>query len=216
MDTAIFPTKGLQTRRRNDGVLGEVYATDSEKHTITVRWPTIPGAYATEECTPEQFVRKWELTGVQLAPPYHSTVAPILIAIVSLLFLVSMVVKNHSAPYNPYGPQQPLTSDSQAMLNNAEALDAKYGLTAAERCAAGADDYIRSIARYRFNWDETGMLENKFDSFERSVVSPGVLTLTTRKARLSNGFGVFSPIEIFCNYDTQSQLVLNYASRPEQ
>lgn len=215
MDTVNLPAVGLQTRRKSDGVLGDVYATDPERQRITVRWPTIPGAYATEECTPDQFHAKWELTGIHLAPPYHSTAAPILIAIVSLLFLIFVWTKNGGAHYNPYGPPQPLTTDSQATLNSAEALDAKYGLAAAERCAAGADDYIRSIARYRFSWDETGMLENKFDGFERSVVSPGVLTLTSHKAKLSNGFGVFSPIEIFCNYDTQSQEVLNYASRPE-
>jgi hypothetical protein len=216
MDSANFPVNGLQTLRKADGVLGEVYATDPERQIITVRWPTLPGVYANEECTPEQFARKWELTGVHLAPPYHSNSAPILIAVVSLIFLLFIWVKNGTTHYSPYEPSQPLTSQSQAMLNSAEALDAKYGMTAADRCAAGADDYIRSIARFRFSWDDNGMLENKFDNFEHSVVSPGVLTLTTRKAKLSNGFGVFSPIEIFCNYDTQSQEVLNYASRPEQ
>jgi len=104
-----------------------------------------------------------------------------------------MVVKNHRDSYNPYETSRPLSADTEAMLNNAEALDAKYGMTAADRCAAGADDYIRSIARFRFHWDDNGMLENRFDGFEHSVVSPGVLTLTTNKARLSNGFGVFNP-----------------------
>ena len=127
-----------------------------------------------------------------------------------------MVVRNHRTPYNPYEPSRPLSAYTEAMIKNAEALDAKYGMTAAQRCAAGADDYIRSIASFRFNWDDNGMLENKFDNFEHSVVSPGVLTLTTNKAKLSNGFGVFSPIKIYCNYDTQSGEVLNYASRPEQ
>ena len=216
MDSANLPAKGLQTRRRKDGVLGEVYATDPARHVITVRWPTIPGAYATQECTPEQFAKKWELTGVHLAPPYHSNAVPIVIAIVSLMFLIFMVVKNHRASYNPYDTEEPLSAESAAMLGDAQALDAKYGIAAAQRCAAGADDYIRSIARFRFSWDDSGMFQDKFDDFEHTVVSPGVLTLTSHKARLSNGFGVFNPIEIFCNYDTQSQEVLNYASRPEQ
>jgi hypothetical protein len=216
MDSENLPAKGLQTRRKADGVLGEVYATDPDRNTITVRWPTIPGAYAMQAYTPDQFAAKWELTGVHLAPPYHSTSAPIIIAVVSVLFLIFIWVKNGGHNYSPYGPPQPLTTDSEATLNSAEALDAKYGLAAAQRCAAGADDYIRSIARYRFNWDETGPLENEFDGFDHSVVSPGVLTLTSHKARLSNGFGVFSPIEIFCNYDTQNHLVLDYAARPAQ
>ena len=216
MDAENLPARGQQTRRKTDGVLGEVWATDPERYLITVRWPTIPGAYAAEDCTPAQFQRKWELTGVHLASPRPSTAAPILIALASLLFLVFMVVKNHRAPYNPYEPAQPLTNDTPAMLDSAEALDAKYGMTAAQRCAAGADDYIRSIARFRFHWDDNGMLENRFDNFEHSVVSPGVLTLTSRKANLSNGFGAFNPIKIYCNYDTQSGEVLNYASQPEQ
>jgi hypothetical protein len=216
MDAANLPAIGLQTRRRKDGVLGEVYDTDPERQVITVRWPTIPGAYATQECTPEQFQKKWELTGVHLAPPYHSTAAPVIIAVVSLLFLVFIVVRNHRAPYNPYDTEAPVSAETTALLNNAQALDAKYGMAAAQRCAASADDYIRSIARFRFSWDDSGMFQNKFDGFEHSVVSPGVLTLTSRKVKLSNGFGVFNPIEVFCNYDTQSQEVLNYASRPEQ
>jgi len=216
MDATNLPAKGQQTRRKKDGVLGEVYATDPERRLITVRWATIPGAYATQDCNPEQFAKRWELTGVHLAPPYHSNAAPILIALASLFFLIFMVVRNHRAPYNPYDTEAPISAETAALLNNAEALDAKYGMAAAQRCAAGADDYIRSIARFRFSWDDSGIFQNKFDGFEHSVVSPGVLTLTSRKVRLSNGFGVFNPIEIFCNYDTQSQEVQNYASRPEQ
>jgi hypothetical protein len=197
-------------------VLGEVYASDPEHRTITVRWPTIPGAWAMKKFTQEQFELNWELTGAHLVPgPYHSNAAPIVIGVFSFVFLVYVLLHNSGNSYTPYENPRNQSEDSPATLNNAEALDAKYGIGAADRCAAGADDYLRSIARHRFQWDDTGMFQNKFDSFEHTVDSPGVLTLTSRKARLSNGFGVFSPIEIYCNYDTQTKLVLSYASRPE-
>jgi hypothetical protein len=216
MSSLAFPTRGLQARRKSDGVLGEVYASDPERRTITVRWPTIPGTWAMKRCTQEQFEHDWELTGAHLAQgPYHSNAAPIAIGVFSFVFLVYVLLHNSGARYTAYEfPRNP-AEDSPATLNSAEALDAKYGIGAADHCAAGADDYIRSIASHRFQWDDTGMFQNKFDSFEPVVDSPGVLTLTSRKARLSNGFGVFSPIEIFCNYDTQTKLVLSYASRPE-
>ena len=215
MASAGFPQRGSQTRRKTDGVLGEIYSSDPIQHTLTVRWPTIPGVYASQECSEEQFDRNWELTGVHLAPPRPSIVAPILIAVVAVLFFAYVVITGGGGRYTPYDLSDQDNNVPNAILNSAQALDAKYGLTAAQFCAAGADNYLRSIARYRFSWDDKGMYENKFDSFEPTVVAPGVLTLTSHNAKLSNGFGKFSPIELFCNFDTQGNEVLNFSSRPE-
>lgn len=216
MISATFPQRGSQTRRKTDGVLGEVYASNPAHNSVTVRWPTIPGAYAMRECTSEEFERNWELTGVHFDPPRPSILAPSIIAFVSFVFLIYVLTRGTGTRYRPYENSEEEPNDPPATLYSAQALDAKYGVAAAERCAAGADDYLRSIARFRFHWDDSGMFENKFDSFEPNVVSPGVLTLTSNKAKLSDGFGQFRSIELFCNYDTQGHVVLNYASRPEQ
>ena len=103
-------------------------------------------------------------------------------------------------------PSTPTVPD----LNDAKALDEKYGIAAVVHCSSEADDYLRSITKYDFKWDETGFLEHKFDKYLLHVVSPGVLTSTSTKAKLQNGFGAYQRIEILCDYDTQTEKVLRY------
>lgn len=110
----------------------------------------------------------------------------------------------------PSTPATPPIPDSPATLKNAKALDNKYGIAASVECASGADDYLRSIAKYDFKWDDTGFLEEKFDKYLKKVVKPGVLTILSDKAKLQNGFGAFHHIELFCDFDTQNDKVLRY------
>lgn len=209
MVLAGFPAAGSQVRRKCDGVLGEVYATDPPAR-LSVRWPTVPGAYAREDCTPDQFAQCWELTGTRLTPPRETYIAVGLIASAVLLFLLFVLLHDTSSGYTGYDSYKPLAGDPAEVLNSAKQLNAKYGLQAAEACAAGADEYIRSITHHRFHWQSTDSLTPRFDKFVPQVTSPGVLTLTSNQASVSNGFGVFTPIELGCNYDTQSREVLSY------
>jgi hypothetical protein len=101
-------------------------------------------------------------------------------------------------------------ADSHIDLSDAKALDEKYGIAATVYCSSGADDYLRSISKYDFKWDEMGFFDAKFDKYLTHVVSPGVLTSTSEKAKLQNGFGAYERIEILCDYDTQTEKVLRY------
>lgn len=212
MGPARFPVVGAVARRRTDGILGEIYATDPPHNLLSVRWPTVPGAYEREECTPDQFNRAWELTGVEVKPPRETHVALVLIACLVLLFMGGVMVHDLNTGYLGYDPDRPLPTNTAGILNNAQALDAHYGLQAAERCSAGADDYIRSITSHRFHWEQSETLVPRFSQFRPTVSSPGVLTMITTRASVSNGFGIFNPITVYCNYDTQSEEVLSYAS----
>jgi len=100
--------------------------------------------------------------------------------------------------------------DSPALLDDASALDQKYGIEASVSCESEADDYLRSVAKFDFKWDDTGWLENKFDKYSAKVRAPGVLTSISNKAKLQNGFGAFQHVELFCDYDTQNKKVLEY------
>ena len=216
MGPARFPAVGAQARRRADGILGEVYLTDPPHNHLSVRWPTVPGAFGHEDYTPDQFAHVWELTGFQLPPRRETRVAISLIAALVLL-LFTAILAHDSAHYLGYDPVQPAPGDRSAALNDAQALYANYGMQAAEKCAAGADEYIRSVASHRFHWnDSESALEQRFDHFSSTVSSPGVLTLYSDKASVSNGFGVFAPIRVYCSYDTQSREVLSYAAPPAQ
>jgi hypothetical protein len=105
-------------------------------------------------------------------------------------------------------------ADSTAVLNDAGALDKKYGGRASDRCSAEADAFLRSIAKFDFAWDETGFLESKFDQYATKVPSPGVLISISHKAKLQNGFGAFKHIVLYCNYDTQGKRVLDFFVQP--
>ena len=100
-----------------------------------------------------------------------------------------------------------------AMLNDAKALNQKYDLIAGSRCGSGADDYLRSIARHDFAWDDDakGFLGRKFPDYLVKVDQPGVLTMVSDYAKLQNGFGAYTHIKLFCRYDTQSEKVLGYS-----
>lgn len=99
-------------------------------------------------------------------------------------------------------------------LNDADYLSNHYQSPADSECSHGADEYLRSIAKYDFAWDQTGMFEDKFDRYSTVVKQPGVLTVVSRKAKLQNGFGAFQHIQLFCDYDTQSMKVIDYRVIP--
>jgi hypothetical protein len=140
-----------------------------------------------------------------------------ILSLLFVLFFIGAVVStcnssnssSSAASSNPTPPPPP-APDSPATLNDAKALDAKYEIPANSSCGVEADDYLRSIAKYDFKWDDTGFLESKFDKYLVNVVSPGVLTTVSHKAKLQNGFGAYQHIELFCDYDTQAKKVLRF------
>lgn len=213
MATSNFPEIGAQTRRKSDGVLGEICASNPPRRLVTVRWPTFPGAWARKVLTAEQFAHTWELTGVRLPPERETGVAITLIALLVCGFLAAVLI-HAGHGYLGYDPYKPITADTPATLNSAQALHARYGLLAALKCGDGVDEYLRSIAGRNYNWEQASMLETRFDRFAPAVASPGVLTMISTRARVSNGLGASHPIEIDCNYDTQSHEVLSYTTGP--
>jgi hypothetical protein len=110
----------------------------------------------------------------------------------------------------PVSPAVPPPPDSPAVLNDAKALDEKYGIEAALSCSSDADDYLRSIAKFDFKWDDMGFADFKFDKYAKTIVSPGVFTSISNKAKLQNGFGAFEHITLLCDYDTQAKKVVRF------
>jgi zinc ribbon protein len=93
----------------------------------------------------------------------------------------------------------------KAILNNAKALDEKYGIDASVYCGSDADDYLRKASKFAFQWDKIGFFEEKFDKYLTHVSSPGVLTVVSDKVSLQNGFGAYERVELYCDYDTQKK-----------
>lgn len=205
------PRRGDQVRRKTDGVLGEVYASDSRKGILTVRWPTIPGAYHTREYSPDQFAKRWELTGVHLRQFLPSKYAPGIIGVLMLFFFIFVLVKLKWSSYTAYDVSKILTADRMAPLDNAETLYQKYGAEAAAQCAAGADAYLRTIVGNHYKWNETATAGNRFAGYRASVAVPGVLTMVSDEAGFVNDAGELHRVEITCEYDTRREAVVHYS-----
>lgn len=94
-----------------------------------------------------------------------------------------------------------------------KALDDRFGMQAQGACSASADDYLRSIARNDFAWDDDtkGLFGVRFDKISVRSAGPGLLTLISTRAKLSNGFGAFQHVDIFCLYDARSDKVVRFA-----
>lgn len=94
-------------------------------------------------------------------------------------------------------------------LSDSKYLEERYGAEAESLCEVGADDYLRSVAKWDFAWDE-GDKDDRFTQYRTYVKSPGVLTNISHKAKLQNGFGAYKHIVLTCDYDTQSGKVIEY------
>jgi hypothetical protein len=208
MAVASFPEKGAQIRRKNDGTLGDVYASEPAKDILTVRWPTVPGAYATRDCSFEQFARDWEPTGVHLAAERPGRTAPLIIGLVILMFFVFVLARTRWPSYTAYDVSKILAADSLATLDDPQALDQKYGAQASAQCGAGADAYLGSIAGNNYEWDPAG---TAFNTYRTNVTAPGVLTVVSSQAQIATAAGVLQPIVLLCNYDTRHRKVLSYS-----
>ena len=108
-------------------------------------------------------------------------------------------------------PDQP--SKSVAInFNDAKSIDTVLGAEAASACGYDADDYLRKFAKYDFKWDDdaTGMFGVKFGSFLGTVSKPGVIVYVSDRATLQNGFGAYTRIKLYCEYNAKSKKVLGF------
>jgi hypothetical protein len=126
------------------------------------------------------------------------------------LALIIVVVLGTLAVAGAFSSPKPEPVPSSVSLTDGGALDQRYDIEANRACSDGADDYLRSISRYEFKWEDVGFLGHKFDQYLTTVQLPGVLTMKSDRALRQNGFGAFRRVTIWCNYDTQSGQVLNY------
>jgi hypothetical protein len=94
-----------------------------------------------------------------------------------------------------------------------KALDDRFSTDAQIACSDGADDFLRSIAAHEFKWsdDAKGFTGDKFDKISTVSAGPGLLTLVSDRALLSNGFGAFDPVTFYCLYDAKAKKALRYS-----
>lgn len=222
MSAASMPVKGSEVHRAADGLVAEVFAVDSAKDVVTLRW-RVGRKWETRVCTSEQFYQYWAVA--RIGPPKSSLgkVFLIVVGVVVLLLWLSNSQSSNttstttqdssstSSSTSAKAPAEPIEQPpTPAQLSDANSLDNRYDIAAESSCDVYSEDYLRSIAKFDYGWDKTGFLEQKFDKIMKQVVKPGVLTLVTHKAKLQNGYGAFEHITLYCDYDTQADKVLGF------
>ena len=97
--------------------------------------------------------------------------------------------------------------------NDPDALNDKFGGEAQSACTEGANDYLRQVEANDFSWDEDAKEVNgqRFDKVLSHSEAPYVLTLLSTRAKLSNSFGAFRHISLYCSYNIQRKKVLSYS-----
>jgi hypothetical protein len=202
-----YPPKGAPAKRRADGLIGEVYVSSPTKDLVAVRW-SADDESGTFLYSAEHFARDWELTPTSTSNWKGRAAATALLVIFGTC-LYGGLRACESNPASP-GPSTSPQHDSAAALADPKALLDKYGAIAAAECSRGADEFVRSVARHGFKWEDVGMFDEKFDEYLTVYVAPGVTTSISDKLFLQDGFGSFKREKLFCTYDTQKKQVLQY------
>ena len=106
----------------------------------------------------------------------------------------------------------PTASEPLANLNDAAALNDKYGIEAAAACDGSSDEYIQTAGQGGYKWNESGLsfFGARFDKYQGSVSQPGVITLTSDKLSVQQASSTDTRVTFSCQYSTQTQKVLGY------
>jgi hypothetical protein len=91
-----------------------------------------------------------------------------------------------------------------------KSLDEDYHSEAEASCEVGADEFVRSKAKFDFKW-AIGPDEEKFQSYLKIARNQGVLTLiATKKLELQNAYGAYERVTIQCDYDTRLKKIIGF------
>ncbi len=207
MTSPKYPPKGAQARRNADGLIGEVYVSSPKADLVAVRWSAENGS-GTFLFTAEQFARDWELRRTSVSNWKRRAGAIVLLIFIGIC-LYGGLRACESTPASP-GPAKAPQGDSTGALENPKTLLDNYGAIAASECSRGADEYVKSVAKYEFKWEDAGISGEKFDQYGTIYLAPGVITSISNKLFLQNSFGAFKRVELLCSYNTQEKKVLRY------
>ena len=207
MTSPKYPPKGAQAKRRADGLIGKVYVSSPKADLLAVRWSAKNGS-GTFLFNAEQFARDWELTRTGVSN-WKGRTRAIAFLVFFGICLYGGLRACESTPASP-GSSTATQQDSAAVPEDPRTVQDKFGAIAASECSRGADEYVKSVARYEFKWEDVGMSDDKFNQYETVYVAQGVITSISDKLLLQNRFGAFKPVELLCSYNTQEKKVLRY------
>lgn len=101
-------------------------------------------------------------------------------------------------------------------LYDADVLNHRYGIDAADACDNLSNDYIHAETNDVLKWNEatSDLFGRKFDKYQAVVSEAGVITLTSDKLAYQTGPRAAGSLMFYCRYDTQARKVLGYRIGP--
>jgi len=202
------PRKGAKTRRKADGLTGEVYVSSPKTDLVAVRWFTDDDT-GTFLFNLEQFANEWELTNASHPRGrWRVEAATFLLILGTCLYFGIRTLK--SGHFHSPAPTSPRLGSS-AESDDPQAVQKQYGAVAASACSMGADDFVNSVSRYGFKWEDIATPGEKFDENLTFYTAPGITTSISDKLYIQDSSGSFKRVQLSCSYDTRNNKVLRYA-----
>lgn len=213
MNTPKYPPKGTQAKRKADGLPGRVYVSSPTADLVAVRWSAEDDS-GTFLFNAEQFAHEWEWQGAG-GPHWKLRAGAIALVVICGIGLYGGLRARRSSLVTSASPADPASqadtpAPSAAPQEDPKAIRDKYGALAAAACSKGADDYLKSAAKFGFQWDATSRPDEKFNEFETFSVAPGITTSSSDKLLLQDRAGALKRVDLLCSYDTKANKVLRY------
>lgn len=101
----------------------------------------------------------------------------------------------------------PITQPSNPRISSANTA---FSTDAQVDCQNG----IQRMAKYRYNWTDTGFLESKFSRFVWEDDSHRILLAAGDKIEMQNGFGAFQAMIYICKIDVTTGKLLDIILQP--
>jgi hypothetical protein len=207
MSSRKYPAKGAQAQRKDDGLMGQVYVSSPTTDIVAVRWRK-EDETGTLLYDLEQFSREWEFVRATRAKwKVHAGAIAIVvvcgIGFCGIGFYFGLRVWESTRASRVAAAARQQTGADGRTPGDDRAL-------AAQTCARGADEYLRTVAGDRFRWLYGGTPDGKFDGEIAVHAAPGITTSVSNKLLIEDSNGVFKRVELVCSYDSGENKVLRY------
>ncbi|OQX27599.1 MAG: hypothetical protein BWK80_04550 [Desulfobacteraceae bacterium IS3] len=137
-----------------------------------------------------------------------------LIVLVAAFLMLWFVTTNNSSSKSKTHPKPKEVKEVKKLENPNCHLDLqcwgdKHHIAASIRCTG----HVEKLAKYSHKWTD-GILESKFSQFRWINMDKGIVTYIGDKIQFQNGFGAWQNYTYECDYDPNSDIVIDVRARP--
>jgi hypothetical protein len=205
-----YPPKGARALRKADGLTGTVFVSSPKTDLVAVRWKRKDGT-GTLLYDAERFASEWEVTRAGGAQWRMRAGAIALGAMAGIgIYCAAREWKSIVASRAQAATKQQESAGVDGKNPHGGDEHGGNGVLAARACGAGADTFVRSIAKNGFLWVDAATPDERFNEEIAAHVAPGITTSVSDKLLIKDGAGAYRRVVLDCNYNSEANAVLKY------